>query len=113
VLHHHSTLLIVFVGMFNVGAADIDFGPAPGSPLKLAGGGQSFVMGDVNRDGKPDVIVCGDSTRSSGRESAQTISFHMRVWNSAQGWKNDPTHVGCYVRSVAADVSPLHLHFAR
>jgi hypothetical protein len=54
-----SALLIVFVGMFNVDAADIDFGPAPGSPLKLAGGGHSFVMGDVNRDGKPDLIVCG------------------------------------------------------
>lgn len=54
-----SALLIVFVGMFNVDAADVDFEPAPGSPLKLAGGGHSFVMGDVNRDGKPDLIVCG------------------------------------------------------
>src|SRR5687768_9520319 len=50
-------LLAVFVGIFNVAAAEIDFAPAPGSPLKLAGGGHSFVMGDVNRDSKPDLIV--------------------------------------------------------
>ena len=54
-----SALLAVFVGISNVDAVDLDFGPAPGSPLKLAGGGHSFVMGDVNRDGKPDLVVCG------------------------------------------------------
>lgn len=54
-----SALLTVFVGLFSTDAADLDFGPAPGSPLKLAGGGHSFVMGDVNHDGKPDLIVCG------------------------------------------------------
>lgn len=54
-----SVVLIVFVGIFNMYAAEIDFAPAPGSPLKLAGGGHSFVMGDVSRDGKPGLIVCG------------------------------------------------------
>jgi hypothetical protein len=52
-------ILVVFAGLLNVDAVEIDFAPAPGSPLKLAGGGYSFVMGDVNRDGKPDLIVCG------------------------------------------------------
>ena len=52
-------LLIVAFGMLNMDAADLDFGPARGSPLKLAGGGHSFVMGDLNRDSKPDLIVCG------------------------------------------------------
>src|SRR5688572_19321503 len=59
-----SALLIVLGGMFNVAAADLDFGPAPGSPLKLAGGGHSFVMGDINRDSKPDLIVCGGNALS-------------------------------------------------
>ena len=54
-------LLIVFVGLLDVDAVEIDFEPAPGSPLKLAGGGHSFVMGDVNRDGKPDLIVYGSA----------------------------------------------------
>jgi len=52
-----APLLTVFIGMFNAAAAEIDFAPAPGSPLKLAGGGHSFVMGNVNRDGKPDLMV--------------------------------------------------------
>jgi len=52
-----APLPTVFVGMFNAVAAEIDFAPAGGWPLKLPGGGHSFVMGDVNRDGKPDLIV--------------------------------------------------------
>jgi hypothetical protein len=56
-----TPLLTVFVGMFNAAAAEIDFAPGPGSPLKLAGGGHSFVMGDVNRDGKPDLMVCSSN----------------------------------------------------
>jgi hypothetical protein len=38
-------------------AATPDFKSAPGSPLKLAGGGYTFVIGDVNGDKKPDLLV--------------------------------------------------------
>src|SRR6185503_9190853 len=38
------------------------FQPAPGSPLKLPGGGHAFVIGDVNGDRKPDLLVCAGTT---------------------------------------------------
>lgn len=33
------------------------FAPAPGSPLAVAGGPQNVAAGDLNRDGKPDLVV--------------------------------------------------------
>lgn len=40
------------------------FAPAPGSPLAVAGGPENVVLGDVNQDGKLDLVVAGrrDST---------------------------------------------------
>src|SRR6185503_3786128 len=38
------------------------FQPAPGSPLKLPGGGHAFVNGEVNGDRKPDLLVCAGAT---------------------------------------------------
>jgi hypothetical protein len=38
-------------------SATPDFAPAPGSPLKIPGGGYNFSLGDVNGDKKPDLIV--------------------------------------------------------
>src|SRR3954464_6631570 len=39
----------------SVFAGWLDYRPAPGSPLKISGGGHSFVAGDVNKDGHVDL----------------------------------------------------------
>jgi hypothetical protein len=39
-----------------------DFAPALGSPLSVPGGGHAFVIGDVNADAKPDLLVCGGTS---------------------------------------------------
>jgi hypothetical protein len=39
------------------GRTKVPFEPAPGSPLTLAGGPQNVAAGDLNRDGKPDLVV--------------------------------------------------------
>lgn len=41
--------------------------PAPGSPIVVAGGPGNIAIGDVNKDGKPDLIV------ASGRSRSMTI----------------------------------------
>ena len=38
-------------------AQSVDYKPAPSSPLKIPGGGHSFVAGDVNKDGHIDLVV--------------------------------------------------------
>ncbi len=38
-------------------AQSLDFKPAPSSPLRIPGGGHSFVAGDVNKDGNVDLAV--------------------------------------------------------
>ena len=83
-----APLLSVFVGMFHLTAAEIDFAPAPGSPLKLAGGGHSFVMGDVNRDGKPDLVVCNSSNAltvlmGNGRGGFERTTNAPAKWSPA------------------------------
>src|SRR5436190_20337646 len=35
----------------------VDYKPAPSSPLRIPGGGHSFVAGDVNTDGNMDLVV--------------------------------------------------------
>src|SRR5262245_39546372 len=54
--------LALLVGIFHLQGADPDFVPAPNSPLKLAGGGHNFILGDVNGDRKPDLLVCGGAS---------------------------------------------------
>src|SRR6266540_5500516 len=52
-----------------------DFPTCPqhsGSPLKLAGGGHSFVLGDVNRDGKLNLIVCSGNSHFAERGGRRT-----------------------------------------
>lgn len=39
------------------------FAPAPGSPIALAGGPSNVVIGDMNNDGKPDLVVVGGQVR--------------------------------------------------
>ena len=50
----------------------------------------------------PHLVAC-----SSGRQSAQTSPSVRSIRSAREKLKNDPTHVGCYVSRVAADVSPL------
>jgi hypothetical protein len=38
-------------------AQSADYKPAPSSPLRIPGGGHSFVAGDVDKDGHVDVVV--------------------------------------------------------
>ena len=38
-------------------AQSVDYKPAPGSPLRIPGGGHSFVAGDVDKDGHIDLVV--------------------------------------------------------
>src|SRR6187402_1117308 len=41
-----------------------EFGPAPGTPLAIAGGASSVALGDVDGDGRLDLVVAaGDSAR--------------------------------------------------
>jgi hypothetical protein len=48
----------VFLGCsLSICAESVDYKAAKGSPLKIAGGGHSFVAGDVNKDGNVDLVV--------------------------------------------------------
>ena len=51
---------IAIVGCFIVQqmfAQSVDYKHAPGSPLKIPGGGHNFVAGDVDKDGHVDLVV--------------------------------------------------------
>jgi hypothetical protein len=43
------------------------FAPAPGSPIAVAGGPGNVALGDLNQDGKPDLVV------ASGRDRTITV----------------------------------------
>src|SRR5712691_1851586 len=58
----------VFLTSCNAGGVNISstqqplFSPAPGSPIAVAGGPSDVLAGDMNKDGKPDLVVaCGQS----------------------------------------------------
>jgi hypothetical protein len=67
------------------------FAPAPGSPLKIPGGGYNFSLGDVNGDKKPDLIVVNDGGLNvmfgsgTGRFEPAPISA---IKTAARGWRN-------------------------
>jgi hypothetical protein len=51
---------VAIVGCFivhQVFAQSADYKHAPGSPLKIPGGGHNFVVGDVDKDGHVDLVV--------------------------------------------------------
>jgi hypothetical protein len=55
------------LGACNVGHTQAQkpiFAPAPGSPIAVAGGPGNIALGDVNRDGKPDLVVTSGRGRS-------------------------------------------------
>src|SRR5262245_66295841 len=49
--------LIFLGGSLSLFAQSVDYKPAPSSPLRIPGGGHSFVAGDVDKDGHIDLIV--------------------------------------------------------
>jgi hypothetical protein len=48
----------------NAEAQQALFAPAPGSPIAVSGGAGNIVIGDVNNDKKPDLVVAGAKNRS-------------------------------------------------
>jgi hypothetical protein len=48
----------------NTAAQQTLFAPAPGSPISVAGGAGNIVIGDVNNDKKPDLVVAGATKRA-------------------------------------------------
>jgi len=59
---------LVFLAACNAGGVNIGnaprplFAPAPGSPIAVAGGPGDVLVGDMNNDGNPDLVVaCGES----------------------------------------------------
>ena len=48
----------------HAGAQQTLFTPASGSPISVAGGAGNIVVGDVNNDKKPDLVVAGAKSRS-------------------------------------------------
>ena len=49
---------VVFLGLsLSLSAQCVDYKSAPSSPLRIPGGGHSFVVGDVNKDGHIDIVV--------------------------------------------------------
>ena len=45
-------------------AQSIDYKPAPSSPLRIRGGGHSFVAGDVDKDGHIDLVAAENNKLS-------------------------------------------------
>jgi hypothetical protein len=52
-----ALLAVVAISAIEAGSPAPLFVPAPGSPLAVAGGPQNVAVGDVNGDGKPDLVV--------------------------------------------------------
>jgi hypothetical protein len=59
---------LILLGACNAGGVDVGnaqrplFAPAPGSPIAVAGGPGDVLVGDMNNDGNPDLVVaCGES----------------------------------------------------
>jgi hypothetical protein len=63
---------LLSISFFSCGAGDASIGSsqrpvfahAPGSPIAVQGGGGNVVLGDMNKDGKLDLVVTGGQSRS-------------------------------------------------
>src|SRR5215216_4781562 len=56
---------VVFLGCsLALFAQSVDYKPAPSSPLRIPGGGHSFVAGDVDKDGHIDLVVAENNKLS-------------------------------------------------
>ena len=56
---------VVFLGYsLSLFAQSVDYKPAPSSPLRIPGGGHSFVAGDVDKDSHIDLVVAENNKLS-------------------------------------------------
>lgn len=87
-----SILTLVFLAMLfltscNAGDANADstqqplFGPAPGSPIAVAPGPGSVCIGDMNKDGKLDLVVASASTQT------RSIAVLLNVGDGKGGFR--------------------------
>ena len=65
-----SLLVVLFLSSCSAGQANVHnlqqpmFASAPGSPIPVSCGPGNVVVGDLNNDGKPDLVVAVDDART-------------------------------------------------
>ena len=87
------TLLVAALSMFflscDAGDASLAsmqqpmFASAPGSPVSIAGGPNNVLLGDMNKDGKTDLVVACDRGNEDHR-----LAWSGRWTISRRGWQS-------------------------